>query len=496
MTRNIIFCLCISLAALFSPFSHAQDLVDSANLKTSVSSKVIETIHSVLKEAMVYLDGIQQDKGEKKSEKNAEQKKSSKSKASLGIYIEETDEGVRVVNLPEKSPAGSAGVEVEDIVIRVNDRKIESIADIQTAMEGVVPGDSVKIIVRRDDEKVACKVKTNNPEDVFPKDMDKELYFSTKELKAEKEKFKKLNEFLKSKKNNNEAKSSEEDVVHLKEGDFHKVLRTKNIEHDKATLGIFIDSSEGNVKVLDMPKGSPAEIAGIEKGDVIFKVNGDEIVELNDLGKIMEKVAPGDQVVIGVKRDGKRFNYKVNTSDHMTVFENVKDMSFDAEIDDCEIDDCDAECSEQCTERRVREFKLPGMEGAVKVMIRNDDDECECLCPKDKVLRIVKNQGDNHSCDCCSCGGHDQSCGEKVIKIYIYDCRSDSHCECCNKCGESDCIKVYCTDGGKSGEYFNCKPKTKTKTKQKVKKAKHGCNKCKPNKCDVKNVFVYEDEKP
>ena len=55
--------------------------------------------------------------------------------------------------------------------------------------------------------------------------------------------------------------------------------------------------------VVEIGEGTPAD-GVFELGDVIVSVDGTEIREVTDLNDLLEPTRPGDEVVLGVERDG------------------------------------------------------------------------------------------------------------------------------------------------------------------------------------------------
>ena len=51
--------------------------------------------------------------------------------------------------------------------------------------------------------------------------------------------------------------------------------------------------------------GSPAEKSGLREGDVIIRINSDDIHSLKDLSNILKSLKPGNKVSIIFMRDGK-----------------------------------------------------------------------------------------------------------------------------------------------------------------------------------------------
>ena len=75
---------------------------------------------------------------------------------------------------------------------------------------------------------------------------------------------------------------------------------------NSAFLGVSSRKAEkGGATVLEVTKGSPAEKAGIKKGDVITKVNETKIESPESLFETIHNFKPGDKVKVVFTRDGK-----------------------------------------------------------------------------------------------------------------------------------------------------------------------------------------------
>ncbi len=94
----------------------------------------------------------------------------------------------------------------------------------------------------------------------------------------------------------------------------NQIVATGKVEH--ARLGVAVqevnqafadsfklDKPEGAL-VSSVEKGSPADKAGLQSGDVIRQVNGQAIVSSGDLPAIIGLAAPGDAVTLGIWRQG------------------------------------------------------------------------------------------------------------------------------------------------------------------------------------------------
>lgn len=64
-----------------------------------------------------------------------------------------------------------------------------------------------------------------------------------------------------------------------------------------------LDSPRGAI-VVDVSEGSPAEKAGLKRGDLVLAINGEEISNSQDLTNRVGAMAPGASVRLNVRRDG------------------------------------------------------------------------------------------------------------------------------------------------------------------------------------------------
>jgi serine protease Do len=83
----------------------------------------------------------------------------------------------------------------------------------------------------------------------------------------------------------------------------------QNVTPDIAK-SIGLDKVQGAL-VSTVTSGSPAEKAGIERGDVIVSVNGETFPDTNALRNHIAATAPGSSVTLGLVRDGKPTTVKV-----------------------------------------------------------------------------------------------------------------------------------------------------------------------------------------
>ena len=98
-----------------------------------------------------------------------------------------------------------------------------------------------------------------------------------------------------------------EDRMEKQEQDIKRnIQKSIKIRMNTAFLGISSRvSDKGGATVLEVTKGSPAEKAGIKKGDIIRKINDTKIDNPDMLFETVHDYKPGDKVKILFTRDGK-----------------------------------------------------------------------------------------------------------------------------------------------------------------------------------------------
>ncbi len=74
----------------------------------------------------------------------------------IGVYVEETEKGLKVVKVSKNSPAEKAGIKKGDIIIRFNDRDIKDLIDLKIELFFSQQENSITVL--RDGKKVKMKV--------------------------------------------------------------------------------------------------------------------------------------------------------------------------------------------------------------------------------------------------------------------------------------------------------------------------------------------------
>lgn len=178
----------------------------------------------------------------------------------LGRYYGiEDNKGVLVTEVYEESPADTGGIKVEDIIVAVDGKEIDSgrvlsgiIANLPvgkrttiTVLRNGTPTDITVEVARRSDDKIAAKTPIN-----------------------------------------------ESDDLGIKAADLSPEIAAR-LGYDEDTRGVV---------VTEVRQGSPAEAAGARQGDIIVAVNRVKVKTVNDYRTEVNRVDTGEAVQLLLRR--------------------------------------------------------------------------------------------------------------------------------------------------------------------------------------------------
>ena len=92
-----------------------------------------------------------------------------------------------------------------------------------------------------------------------------------------------------------------------------RIMKTR--KGNGAFFGVMLDPTAEGMELLDVVKDSPAEKAGLKKGDILRSVNEHQISTYEELTKELSNYKPGDSIEVMYKRDGQISKVKANLAD-------------------------------------------------------------------------------------------------------------------------------------------------------------------------------------
>ena len=132
--------------------------------------------------------------------------------------------------------------------------------------------------------------------------------------------------------------------------------------------------------VADVVEGSPADKAGIKRGDVIVEFDGKEIKEPFQLRNMVAGTQPGDTREVKIIRDGKPMTLEVTIGELPTETEKVP-TSYDNALNGVEV--------QNLTPEIYRELNIPSkIRGVVVTNIESGSAAESTLVPGDVIIEI------------------------------------------------------------------------------------------------------------
>jgi len=186
----------------------------------------------------------------------------------IGIYMQEltpelsqkfgVEKGVLVADVIKESPAETSGIQAGDVVEKVNGKEVSSPLELKNEVLETEIGKPITLMVIRQGKKMEIIITpTEKPEEIT----------LTKE------------------------EAVEEKLLGIAIRDLTPDLRQK---YD-------IKEDEEGVVITEVKENSPAAQVGLSPGDMIKEVNQHPIKDLDDFKAAMQKVEPGDVVLLRVR---------------------------------------------------------------------------------------------------------------------------------------------------------------------------------------------------
>lgn len=169
-------------------------------------------------------------------------------------------EGILVNRVYENSPAEKAGIKEGDVILECNGTKLEEPSDLQKIVISVPVGSTLNLKILRDNKIININVQTSK---------------MPSEEKLEKAEISK-------------------NILGIKVRD----LLPKEKKEAFYKFGVVITEVQPN---------SPADLAGLQEGDIIFTINQRQIKNTNDFKQVMNSLKKGSIINIFLQRDDRTF---------------------------------------------------------------------------------------------------------------------------------------------------------------------------------------------
>jgi len=205
--------------------------------------------------------------------------------AMLGVVTEEVDGGVKVTDVTNESGAQKAGLKEDDIITKVDDKKIDNPDDLTKVIRGHKAGDKVNITYLRDKKEQKATAELTKW---------KGAGFNAFNMKMPNMDFDVM------------PKIQGAPRAHVSPGMYYSF-------DNRPKLGLSVQDTEDGkgVKVIDVDDEGNAKKAGVKENDVIVSVNDKEVNSADEVARLVREGREKGSIMLKVKRAGKLQNIEV-----------------------------------------------------------------------------------------------------------------------------------------------------------------------------------------
>lgn len=194
-------------------------------------------------------------------------------RAWLGVYIQEVTpeiaekfglekpKGALVSDIASDSPAERANLMRGDVILKIDDKEIQSVSELQQTVRSHRPGDKVKVELWRDKKTMVVEVILGELQE----------------------------------------KSS---------GVVSELSVTLGVEVREITPDLvrqYALKRESGVVIVGVDTGGPADQAGLRPGDIVLELNRRRIATLSDWEEALSRIQPGETVLLLLDRGGRTY---------------------------------------------------------------------------------------------------------------------------------------------------------------------------------------------
>lgn len=245
------------------------------------------------------------------------------------IFIEAISAGAEITEVIPGSPAESAGLQVGDVIVRVNENEVGPGADLTDLIQQLEPGETVNLTVSSEADEDSREISvtlSENPDDpekaylgvayqmgmrrgLRSGDLPHDELFPNGEIPEGLEERMPRFFFHHDEEFDGELPEGWEDggpfFFHGGEG-----------MPDLFDLGELPDGIEGAVIISEVLEGTPAADAGLQENDLILAVDDESVNDVDIFINALKSHKPGDEVILTVFRGGEELKVTVTLAEH------------------------------------------------------------------------------------------------------------------------------------------------------------------------------------
>jgi serine protease Do len=225
------------------------------------------------------------------------------SKSFLGVGTEKNKEGSKILTVEKDSPAEKAGLLKDDIIYKVDDKKVDGNTALSDIISAIKIGEKAKLYFLRDGKKKEVDVTIGERKNRFILKHNYSYNLPNGKVRSFVMPLEKIEKF----------RNTFPREFKLK-GDFNLDNNGIFIDARKQKLGIKIqDTEDGNgVKILEIEEASPSAKAGLQKNDIVTEIAGAKVNNTDEAREQLRENAAKNNYNIKAKREGKEMDFIIN----------------------------------------------------------------------------------------------------------------------------------------------------------------------------------------
>ncbi len=255
-------------------------------------------------------------------------------------------EGAYVNDVVDDSPADTAGIKEGDVITEFNGKKIELSEDLISAVRETKPRTIANVSVQRGDTKKSFSLTVGKNK------ASKNFMFGMPNMPMVKK-------------------------IIMQGGDEFEGASLMELNKQ---LGEYFEVGGGKgVLVTEIEKSSSADKAGLKAGDVLIKINKENIGDFSDVQDVIEDAKAGDKIAVEFLRKGKKQSASIEISrkkkERTKIFRNfggsnMMQFHFDQDAPNMEFEH---EMQKQLRDEEIKIQRMPKINREVKVRLKADE---------------------------------------------------------------------------------------------------------------------------
>lgn len=278
--------------------------------------------------------------------------------AALGVMLSERNgKGARVRDILPGGPADRAGLERGDRIVKIDGRPMKSYSDVVRFVNRARPGQSAQLTVNREGHEKTIRVTLATREQAFGGEgnasgqsrqgrlYDQSGQYSNQYSQNRQGQFNNPSapggqQFYQSRTSQqdygrNDFSNQGSRQNYSNQGQYSQQSPQQNrwnnqgqqgTDRDHGVLGVDLDDQHGAAVILEVWPASPAEQAGLRRGDEIVAIDNQQIRDRDDLTEELQEHQPGDRVQLAYYRNGESRQARVRLASQQDLQQSRRDF--------------------------------------------------------------------------------------------------------------------------------------------------------------------------